>query len=166
MAAIARFLSSAALIVLMASAPAACKAQPASDNVQPVAGTASVIDGDTIEIHGNRIRLSGFDTPERGARCEGRNVYQAAALALSDFIGTQTVICSVSGTDRYDRLVATCKAAGIDLGRHMVREGWGRDWPRYSGGAYRSDEAGARAAGRGLWGLACPDDLWGDRAYD
>ncbi len=111
-------------------------------------------------------RLSGFDTPESGSRCERRNVHQAAAFVLSDFIGTRTVSCAVTGTDRYDRLVASCEAGGTDLGQHMVREGWARDRPRYSGGAYSRDEQAARAARRGLWGLDCPDDLWGGRSYD
>ncbi len=68
-----------------------------------LAGTASVIDGDTIEIHGKRIRLDCFDTPERGAMCDKINVYQQAALALSDFIGERTVTCEIVGKDQYDR---------------------------------------------------------------
>jgi len=159
-------LPSLVLVVLQACAPVFAHAETRAPVPQSVAGTASVVDGDTIEIHGYRIRLSGFDTPERGKRCARQNVYQAAAFALSDFIGTRTVTCAVSGKDAYGRLVATCEADGADLGQHMVREGWARDWPRYSSGAYRGDEADARAAGRGLWGLDCPEDLWGGRAYD
>lgn len=124
------------------------------------------MDGDTIEIHGKRIRLSGFDTPERGATCGAVNVYQKAAFALSDFIGERTVSCDVAGTDRYDRLVATCSAGGTDLGDYIVQEGWGRDWPQYSHGKYADEERSARAAKVGIWELNCPDDLWGDRTYD
>ena len=47
----------------------------------------------------------------------------------------------------------------------MVSEGWGRDWPRYSHGAYADEEAAARNASRGFWGQSCPVDLWGDRDY-
>lgn len=130
-----------------------------------ITGVASVIDGDTIEVHGARVRLSGFDSPERGARCSGENVYQRAANELDRFIAGRTVQCVSSGTDRYERTVATCSVAGTDLGDHLVREGWARDWPRYSHGAYAGAEQEARQARRGLWGLSCPTDLWGDRDY-
>lgn len=132
----------------------------------PIAGVASVVDGDTIEIHGKEIRLSGYDTPERGARCSGVNVYQESAFALSDFVGDRTVTCSVTGTDRWDRLVATCSVDGTDLGDYMVGEGWGRDWPQYSNGRYADKEAAARAVHTGIWGLDCPANLWGNRTYD
>jgi endonuclease YncB( thermonuclease family) len=131
-----------------------------------IVGVASVVDGDTIEIHGARIRLSGFDTPERGARCGGVNVHQRAANELSAFIAGRTVSCTPGGTDAHGRTVATCNAGGTDLGEHMVGQGWGRDWPRYSGGAYADEETAARAARRGMWGLSCPADLWGGRGYD
>lgn len=130
-----------------------------------IVGLASVVDGDTIEIHGQRIRLSGFDTPESGSRCGDTNVYQSASLALSDFVANRTVTCTPSGTDRYQRVTAICTVGGTDLGEYVVLQGWGRDWPRYSNGAYADEEEAARSSRRGLWGLQCPDDLWGDRDY-
>nr|WP_321512664.1 thermonuclease family protein [uncultured Hyphomonas sp.] len=138
--------------------PAACSNQaekPSSpvtetDRRADIAGTASVIDGDTIEIHGQRIRLSGFDAPERGARCGAINVYQKASLALADMIGMRTVTCISLETDRYGRIVATCSVNGVDLGHELVRNGWARDWPQYSQRAYAQDEVSARAAGRGI----------------
>ena len=137
----------------------------ASAQTTTITGVASVIDGDTIEIHGERIRLSGFDSPERGAMCGVTNVYQRAALALSDFIGSRTVSCNVIERDRYGRAVATCSVGGTDLGGYMVERGWARDWPRYSAGRYADEGAESRGARRGIWGMQCPADLWGNRDY-
>lgn len=158
----------AALLALALSSLAACDTARAKNtgNADLLAGTASVIDGDTIEIHGERVRLSGIDTPERGSRCGDINVYQKAAFALSDMIGSRTVSCEITDTDRYDRKVGHCQAAGQSLQSAMVREGWARDWPRYSGGAFAQDERTARSAGAGIWGLQCPEDLWGERSYE
>lgn len=154
-----------ALALVLAACAGPLSAEPPVRSPEIVAGPASIIDGDTVEIGGQRIRLSGFDTPERGATCGGMDVYGAASRALEDFTSGKSVTCTVIGADRFGRLVATCDAGG-DLGQHMVAGGWGRDWPRFSAGAYAGDEAGARAAGRGLWGLSCPDSLWGGRTYD
>lgn len=68
--------------------------------------------------------------------------------------------------DEYEgRVTATCSVGETDLGGHMVSQGWARDWPRYSNGAYAGEELSARGARRGLWGMSCPADLWGDRDY-
>lgn len=153
-------LTSAACVALAISSGAMAEEKQTS-----LAGVASVIDGDTIEIHGERIRLSGFDTPEEGKRCGSVNVYQTAALALYDFIGTKTVECDLTGKDRRGRYIGTCTAGGTELGEHMVSEGWGRDWPRYSKRAYADEENAAREAQVGIWGLQCPDSVWSDRNY-
>lgn len=159
----------ACLAVTFFACAASCSSESAvaeEPTLKSVVGVASVIDGDTIEVRGDRIRLNGFDTPERGAMCGTVNVYQKAALALSDFIGSQNVECEISGTDRYDRLIGVCSVKGTDLGSHMVQSGWGRDWPRYSAGKYAADEKAARSGKKGLWGLNCGADLWGSRSYD
>lgn len=151
-------------VLLVACGPVPAVLEPAS--AESLQGTASVIDGDTLEIHGERVRLSGIDTPERGKRCGTVNVYQQAALALSDMIGSRTVSCTILETDRYDRKVGRCAVSGAGLEAAMVRAGWARDWPRYSDGEFAADERAARQAGAGIWGLDCPDDLWGDRNYE
>lgn len=120
--------TAASFAALASALLAFATAEPVADN--PIAGTASVVDGDTIEIHGKRIRLNGFDTPERGSMCGSSNVYQKAALALSDFIGSRTVTCNVSGEDQYKRQIGECRAGEESLAEHMVGSGWGRDWPR------------------------------------
>jgi len=40
---------------------------------------------------------------------------------------------------------------GQDVGAPLVQEGWALDYPRYSGGHYRAQEAHARKAKRGMW---------------
>jgi endonuclease YncB( thermonuclease family) len=140
--------------------------QPAIDDPNVLAGNASVRDGDTIEIHGKAVRLSGFDSPEKGSWCGKINVYAAGAEALQGVIGNKTVTCNLTGKKNFDREVGTCSVQGVDLGEFVVREGWARDWPKFSKGAYADEEAEARAAGAGIWGLECPDDLWGTRNYN
>jgi endonuclease YncB( thermonuclease family) len=71
----------------------------------------------------------------------------------------------VARPDRYGRQIAQCSVGGTDFGDHIVTSGWGRDWPRYSHGRYAAAEAQARAASRGIWGLACPADVWSGRDY-
>lgn len=149
---------------ILALAVVACVMTGAA--IAQIGGVASVVDGDTIEISGKRIRLSGFDTPESGKRCGSVNVHQRAALALSDFIGTRTVSCVDTGDRNSGRIVATCAVGGTDLGAYMVSQGWARDWPRYSDGKYCSAEKRARGEGKGIWGMSCRDDLWGNRNYD
>jgi endonuclease YncB( thermonuclease family) len=123
---------------------------------QEIVGRASVIDGDTLEIHGQRVRLHGIDAPESRQTCKraGKDwrCGQAAALALSNWIGTATVTCQQTAVDRYKRIVARCSANGHDIAVHLVREGWALDWPRYSGGEYGPHQEAARTAGKGIWG--------------
>lgn len=137
----------------LALALGACLAAPAG--AQTLQGRASVIDGDTIEIQGQRIRLHGIDAPESGQTCQrgGKDwrCGQAAALALSDWLGAGVVACQSVDRDRYGRTVAKCAKSGQDVAGWMVAQGWALDWPRYSGGAYAGAQAAAKAAGRGIW---------------
>ena len=111
-------------------------AAPVVTGAEVIAGRASVIDGDTIEIYGQRIRLHGIDAPESGQFCTvrgkrtrcGRN----AAIALAGKIGNRTVSCEPKDHDRYNRIVAVCRAGGEDLNAWMVAEGWALAYRRYS----------------------------------
>lgn len=158
-------------ILLAAIAAAACtQAEHVELDAYEHVGVASIIDGDTLDIRENRYRFNGIDTPERGSRCGSVNVYQKAAFALSDITKGRNVTCEPNGTKTYDRLVATCFVdiddKRVNLSQHLVEEGWARDWPRYSKGKYAGAERAARSKKLGVWGLTCPNDLWGDRNYD
>lgn len=117
-------------------------------------GIASVIDGDTLEIHGQRIRLAGVDAPESRQVCmlEGKpwRCGTAAANALSEWIGTQTVHCEDKGRDRYRRVVARCVVNGIEVNAWLVTNGWALDMQKYSGGKFKAIEEEARERGLGI----------------
>ena len=103
----------------------------------PLAGQVSVVDGDTLELHGQRIRLFGLDAPEASQLCEANSGKQwrcgaAAANALSEFIASRTVECTPRDRDRYQRVVAKCQVAGMDIGAWLVGSGWALAFRRYS----------------------------------
>ena len=113
-----------------------------------------VIDGDTIDISGQRIRLHGIDTPEAKQECRRDGVTwlcgAAATNVLRKLIGGAQITCIQRDMDRYGRVVAVCHANGIDLNAAMVQSGMALAYRKYSDD-YTSQEASAKAAGRGLW---------------
>jgi len=130
-----------------------------------VTGRPHVTDGDTLRFGKQSVRLAGIDAPERKELCDEDTDHpkpcgQIAAKALRDRIGHQIVTCSGTTTDHYRRLVATCYAAGEDLGAFMVRSGQALAYRRYSE-AYIAEEDEARKAGRGIWaGSFIPPWTW------
>lgn len=118
-------------------------------------GTASVIDGDTLEIHGERIRLAGIDAPESGQSCYYTNgevwrCGQAAALAVSDFIGRKSVECKSESLDRYGRHIATCYLDSLDINALIVASGLAVAYRKYSA-KYITQENTAKDAQIGIW---------------
>jgi len=55
--------------------------------------------------------------------------------------------CQLTGKRTYDRCVAVCYLDGADIEAIMVRTGYARDCPRYSGGRHREAERQAAADG-------------------
>jgi endonuclease YncB( thermonuclease family) len=139
--------------------PATADAGVASE----IYGIATATTGDAIRVGDRRIRFDGVDAPNQAARCGEINVYRRSADALSEAIARERVRCVITDApDREGRTIATCRAGERDLSQYMVSQGWARDWPRFSDGAYADEEAAARAARRGVWGLECPADVWGE----
>ena len=119
-------------------------------NRSTLAGAATVVDGDSLRVGGVMIRLKGVDAPELHQTCEreGRpyRCGEEARRALAHLAERDGLSCEIEGKDRYDRSLARCAAAGVDLGSAMVEGGHAVAY-----GDYRREEAAARAARRGLW---------------
>jgi endonuclease YncB( thermonuclease family) len=119
-------------------------------------GRASIIDGDTIEIRGERIRILDIDAPESRQTCSYTDgtqwrCGQQAALALSDWIGQQTVACATTKRDKYGRWLARCAVDGHDLGEWMAAQGWVVPFRDCKCETIRSASESARLQNRGIW---------------
>lgn len=124
----------------------------------PVQGRASVIDGDTVEIAGKRIRFNGIDAPESRQYCQDVKGFdypcgRHAAKALDEFLAaSRPMHCSFIDRGHYGRLVGNCdRADGRSVQRWLVEQGLALDWPRYSNGAFATEQRAAMEAHRGLW---------------
>lgn len=115
-----------------------------------IEGRAVAGDGDSLTIAGERIRLIGIDAPELAQTCSragaDRPCGRESRDALTARIRDRVVICSGWERDRYNRLLARCRAGGVDLNRAQVEDGWAVAY-----GDHADAEAAARGAGRGLW---------------
>ena len=121
----------------------------------PVFADVTVTDGDTIKLAGTVYRLHGIDAPELRQTCpDGWPAGAMAAEALRALVRGRAVTCDARSTDRYFRIVATCRADGADLGAEMVRAGQALAFTRY-GADYLMQEGEARAARAGLHAHDC-----------
>jgi endonuclease YncB( thermonuclease family) len=160
-----------ALVAVLAS----CTPEPAKQAepmmadagvVSQIVGVATVSDGSTIRIGQRRIRFDGVATPGQGSVCGDVNVYRAGNEALRQLTRSNQVTCRISDVpDSSGRDIAQCSVGGADIGEYMVANGWAREVPRDSGGAYAEEEAAARAAGLGVWDASCPANLWRGRDF-
>ncbi len=97
---------------------------------------ADVHDGDTIRTcEGERIRIANIEAPEmRGSPKCRRGGWCDYALAeqsrdeLAAFLASGMVTISRSGTDRYDRTLATVAVDGLDVGEHLISRSLARPW--------------------------------------
>lgn len=110
----------------------------------------AVADGDTFTMDSDgekvRVRICGIDAPERG-----QPGYGQAAGVLANMIEGKTVHCLQVGdgtvcdgrskpTSR-DRIVAQCFLEKADVAEEMVKSHTACDWPKFSGGRYKLDDA-------------------------
>ncbi|MEM6372258.1 MAG: thermonuclease family protein [Pseudomonadota bacterium] len=121
-----------------------------------VTGTVRVIDADTLDVGDTRVRLHAIDAPEMDQTCltEFNTGFDCGVWARTQvaarFEGAHAV-CRQRDTDRYGRVVATCIVRGVDMGQHIVSEGWAFAYRRF-GMDYDLDEKAAYVADRGLHG--------------
>lgn len=85
-----------------------------------------------------------------------------ASRALFDLMAGRAVTCEPRTRDRYGRVVALCRADGLDLGAVMVRAGMAWAFTRYSSD-YVGQEKAAIDAAAGVHSHAC-EKPWDWRA--
>lgn len=151
-----RLRAAGAALLLAGLAFAAWFARPLPTRSVPL---VQVIDGDSLIVRhdGARvtIRLTGIDAVEYRQSCTRAGTPwpcgREARQALERLAERGPLHCTLSSRDRYGRTLASCRTApfpeGVDLGAEMVRQGWAVA----SDSDYRSEEAAAEAARRGIW---------------
>lgn len=123
-------------------------------------GRLHVGDGDSLDLDGVRYRLAGIDAPETDQTCtlagERHPCGREAREHLVGLIAGRAVSCAWSKLDKYHRRLGRCRAGDTDLNAAMVRGGWAVAY-----GGYESEEADARAHGRGVWSgdFVWPEDF-------
>lgn len=128
---------------------------PMVAKAQTLVGHATAVDGDSLSVGGMSVRLFGIDAPEGKQTCTRGDTDWAcgeeAARKLNALLAGQQAVCRGRGTDDYGRTIAVCQAAGLELNRTMVQQGWAVAFRNYSSD-YIADEERARSAKLGIWG--------------
>jgi endonuclease YncB( thermonuclease family) len=118
-----------------------------------------VVDGDTIETSAGRVRILVIDTPEVYGHRECGGPEASARMKALLHPGYHVRLVRDSGEpdkDRYGRLLRYVMHGNSDIGRRLVSEGWAEVYeafPTSRTAAYRTVQASARRAQRGVWGL-------------
>ena len=105
-----------------------------------------IVDGDTFVASGERIRLWGIDAPEKK-----HPLFEVSTTALQYFLNASELECKQVDVDKYQRLVMHCFTDKADLGALMVKSGFAKDFKKYSGGFYDSEQSFAKSNKLGLW---------------
>jgi endonuclease YncB( thermonuclease family) len=118
--------------------------------VKSSAGQVRVIDGDSLRIGTQEIRLWGIDAPEFKQECRSRQgnypCGREAQKQLRILVQDVALTCKGLGRDKYDRLLAVCRAGKTNINAALVRAGFA-----YAYGGYSAEESVARNAGSGIW---------------
>lgn len=119
-----------------------------------------VADGDTLTVRADddrvRVRLFEIDAPEHDQPGSSE-----ARAALARKVDGKFVRVQVEAIDDYRRVVGKVWLGERDINRELVREGHAWVYRHYlEDRSLLDDEAAAREAGRGLWGLPDPVAPW------
>lgn len=106
---------------------------------------------------GTPVRLHGIDAPELKQECREPNGKMAkcgllAAAYLLELVKDQVVDCKGNSQDRYGQWLLRCYVGDFNINRAMVRSGWAVSY-EYLSRSYVDDEADAKAARVGMWGM-------------
>lgn len=108
----------------------------ATPTEKTITGPAYVIDGDSLVIRKTQVRIFGVDAPELNHPFGKKAKWAMVALCKGKQIRAE-----VTEIDAHGRTVARCYLPdGRDLSAEMVKQGLAIDWPKFSGGKYRSME--------------------------
>jgi len=127
---------------------------------QSWAAGAVVKDGGTIQLGDVTYRLDGIDAPELDQFCidEHADTWACGVDArdqLTKLIGGREVRCEDLGLGGIagKRHIGICTVAGetATLNQLVVRQGFALNFEPYAHGRFKDDEAGAKAARKGLW---------------
>lgn len=128
---------------------------PTASAAQTYTGPVDVIDGDTLAMTGERFRLLGIDAPELDQTCtRGSEIWECgkeATALLAGLTAGKQISCEQIERDSYRRIIAICRAEGVDLSEIMASTGMAITLPQFSD-AYVSAEADARTRRVGIWG--------------
>lgn len=121
-----------------------------------ITAPVTVLDGDSLRTGEENIRILNIDAPELHQTCRDERDREwpcgrAARQRLVELTKKGEIACTSQGRDRFGRMLATCKAKGIDdIGAVMVREGLAVNFGGETG-PYAAIEDDARTAKRGIW---------------
>lgn len=113
-----------------------------------------VIDGDTLEIRGQSIRLFAVDTPELGQPWwddggQHQDAGHLAREALEQLVKGKRLSIRVLREGKYRRSIAIVRVDGRDVGRALVKKGFGFAAP--GSNRYRRAQAAAKKSKKGFW---------------
>jgi len=136
--------------------------QPTADRVTmamasrgAIVGAPRLLSGNAVEVGGQAFTLWGIQIPSTNYQCTtgSRQWFcgDEATKSLRDFIGDRKVGCYPKGQDLNGHAIGRCFVGYIDLGSHLVEEGWALQQPRITND-YNMVQELAKAHRAGLWG--------------